>query len=177
VIDFFFGISLAWIGAAWIWLPNLAAIAGIFPAVMVTAVLAGRKRLVEERAGYVKWAEPRRRWERRNLWLAIAAGVALLGLGVGLFAVESAGTKVFESVGPAILAWLLAIMAIGVAFLISAWRMLAYAALLVVTGALAANQDANPGWPLLVAGIVITATGAAMLSMYLRRHPRVGNDD
>ncbi|MCP4249254.1 MAG: hypothetical protein GY778_19595, partial [bacterium] len=63
IIDLFVGASLLWIGAAWIWLPDLAGIAGIFPAVFVSSVLVVRKRFVEARTGYVKWSAPRRRWE------------------------------------------------------------------------------------------------------------------
>lgn len=175
IVDIFVGASLAWIGIAWIWLPDLAGLAGIFPAVLVTAMLEGRKRLVESRVGYVKWSEPRRRWERRNLVFALLAGVALFALGVGVFVVAGSraeGTGILGPLGPGILAWLLALLAIGLAFLMSTGRMLLYAAVLAIGGAVAAGADANPGWPLLPAGIVIAATGVAMLSAFLRgTHP------
>ncbi len=170
-VDIFVGLSLAWIGAAWIWLPDLAGIAGVLPAVLVTAMLEGRKKLVESRVGYVKWREPRRRWERRNLVVVLSAGGAPFAKGAapGVFAGSRPdGSGILGPLGPGILAWLLALLAIGLAFLMSTGRMLVYAAALTLGGVIAAWTDANPGWPLLPAGIVIGATGTAMLISFLR---------
>lgn len=172
IVDIFVGASLAWIGVAWIWLDDLAGLAGIFPAVLITAVLEGRKRLVESRVGYVKWRQPRRQWERRNLIVVVVAGVALLLLGVGTFLLtdsRSDETGILGSLGPGLLAFLLALLAIGLAFLMSTGRMFAYAAILAIGGAIAVATDANPGWPLLPTGIVIAATGVVMLIGFLRR--------
>jgi len=171
-VDLFVGVSLAWIGVAWIWLPDLAGLAGVFPAVSVTAMLQGRKRLVESRVGYVKWREPRRQWERRHLAVVLLAGVALFVLGVGVFAFVDSGSGssgILGPLGPGILAWLLALLATGLAFLLDARRMLVYAAALALGGIFAAAADANPGWPLLPAGIVIAATGTFMLVRFLDR--------
>ena len=172
IVDIFVGVSLAWIGIAWIWLDDLAGLAGIFPAVLITAVLEGRKRLVESRVGYVKWRQPRRKWERRNLIVVLLAGVALLLLGIGAFLLtdsRSDDTGILGPLGPGLLAFLLALLAIGLAFLMRTGRMLAYAAVLAIGGAIAVATDANPGWPLLPSGIVIAATGVAMLIGFLRR--------
>ena len=176
IIDLFVGLSIAWIGTAWIWLSDLAGVAGVFPAVFLTAVLAIRKRLVESRAGYVKWSPPRLRWERRNIMLVFAGGVAMFLLGIAAFVASADGSSLFDSVGPAILAWLLALMAFGLAFVMSAWRMLGYAAVLVVSGAMAAAAGANPGWPLLASGAAITVVGGVMLARFLRENPRIEAD-
>ena len=176
VIDLFCGLSLVWIGAAWIWIPSIAGLAGVLPAIFVTGVLASRKRLVEERAGYVKWLAPRRQWERRNLTLALAAGVFMFLLGIGAFLVVADGsTGLFDSVGPAILAWLLALMTLGLAFILSAPRMLLYGATLAVSGGFAAAVDANPGLPLLISGVMITLVGALLLRTFLTENPK-GDD-
>lgn len=178
-IDLFVGISLAWIGIAWIWLPDLAGVAGVFPAVFVTPVLAGRKKFVAERAGYVRWSEPRRSWERRNLMALLVAGVAMLGFGIGLFLAVNGSNdfSLFDTIGPGLLAFLLAIMAVGLAFLLDTWRMLTYAAVLLGGGIVAAAVDANPGWPLLAAGVAISAVATFMTIRFVARHPDVAADD
>lgn len=177
IIDLFAGASLVWIGVAWIWLPSLAGVAGVLPAVFISVVLAARKRFVAERTGYVKWSEPRRRWEHRNLVLVFAAGVLTFALGIGAFiAVESGADGMFEAVGPAILAWLLSLTAVGLAVVFSAPRMLLYALILAASGFVAAAAEANPGWPLLASGIAIVLVGALMLWRFVGDNPVVADD-
>lgn len=175
IVDVFVGLSLVWIGAAWIWLPDFAGLAGVLPAVFVTPLLAARKRFVESRVGYVKWSDNRRHWEHRNLLAGLLAGVLLLAGGIATFFAVSGpgGFDFMDAVGPGLLAFLLALMAIGLAFMMDAPRMFAYAAALVVAGAIAAWADANPGWPLLATGGFVTAVGAAMLLKMLRTSPAV----
>ena len=176
IIDLFVGLSLTWIGAVWIFLPDLAALAGILPAVFVAPMLAARKQIVEERIGYVKWADPRRRWERRNLIAVLTAGVLMVILGVGAYVAitrSSADGDVVTTLMPGVLAWLLALIAVGLGFLMQTWRMFAYAAVLAVGGMLTAWADGNPGWPMLSTGIVISAVGMIMLVKFVRDHPVV----
>jgi hypothetical protein len=174
VIDIFAGLSLAWIGTAWIWLPGFAGLAGVLPAVFVSTLLVARKRFVEARAGYVKFAEPRRRWERRNYLATLIGGATLLSLGVGVFlAVTSGNGDINWSVGPGLLAWLLALIAMVLGFLVAAPRMFGYAAVLAVAGVFAAMADAGPGWPLLVSGLVVLSVGSVMLKRFVGRYPRV----
>jgi hypothetical protein len=174
IIDIFVGISLMWVGAVWIWLPDLGGLAGIFPAVFIAVMLTARKRFLEARLGYVKWREPRRRWERRNLVALLGAGIALLVVGVAVFVVVRQGALDSDAprpFAPGLMAWLLALLAMGLAFLMSSWRMLAYAGVLAAAGLITVWAEARPGWPLLVAGVVITATGIVMFARLVRRHP------
>lgn len=171
ILDIFVGVSFLWIGSAWIWLSDLAGVAGVLPAVFLTTMLAGRKRFVESRTGYVKWSEPRRRWERRNLWMVFAAGVGLLLAGVGVFAAASSDTDLMDTVAPGLLAFLLALLAVGLAFVMETWRMLGYAAVLAIAGVITASAEANPGWPLLGTGPCIAVVGVALLIRYARRYP------
>ncbi len=174
IIDIFVGVSLVWLGVAFIWLRDYAGLAGILPAVFITPVLAGRKRFVESRGGYVKWSQTRRKWERRNLAVALSAGVVLLMIGVGVFVVvtqSSVDTNALGVLGPGLMAWLLALGALVLGFLMATWRMFAYAAVLAVGGVLTVWADARPGWPLLAAGIVVTVTGTVMLARFLRHNP------
>jgi hypothetical protein len=174
IIDIFVGVSMVWIGVAWIWLPDIAGLAGIFPAIFVTVMLQARKRFLEPRVGYVKWAGPRRRWEQRNLAIALVTGVVFLLLGIGVYIVasgSSADSTVLTMIGPGLIAWLLALLAIGLAFIMETWRMLAYAAILIVAGIITAWADASPGWPLLTAGVPITIVGIVILVQFICQNP------
>ena len=78
IVDLYLGASLLFFGAMWTWVNDLSGIAGLLPAVLVTPMLALHNRFVGARLGYVEWRPDRRRWERRNLVLLLAAGVGLL---------------------------------------------------------------------------------------------------
>ena len=174
IIDLFVGVSLLWIGAAWIWLPDFSGLAGVLPAVFVPIAMTARKRVVESRLGHVKWSEPRRNKERRNLIGLFAAGAFLFVLGVAAFFMLDQSTVSLDSLGsfmPGLLAWLLAVLALVLAYAMEAWRFVLYALVLAVAGLLAAVQSANPGWPMLSAGAVITLTGVTMLLMFLHANP------
>lgn len=176
IIDIYIGISLLWIGVAWIWLPDIAGIAGALPAIFITPMLIGRKRFSEKRIGYVKWTEPRRQWEHRGFVGALALGTAFLLLGVGVYMFSSDSATDGDTLGnlaPGLIAWLLAMVAIGLAFLMSARRMLAYGMVLIAGGIWTAQENGSPGWPLLAAGVVVTITGIAMLIRFIRENPVV----
>jgi vacuolar-type H+-ATPase subunit I/STV1 len=174
IIDLFVGISLVWIGSAWMWLPDIAGLAGIFPAVFAPMVIATRKSFVENRAGYVRWSEPRRNREHRTLVLALIFGVLLfLAAMVAYFVFDHrlSNGDVTDSIAPAVLAWILAILSLLIAYLLDAWRFLAYTAVLAVGGLIAALESANPGAPLLAAGAVMTIAGTIMLVQFVRANP------
>ncbi|HSF85803.1 MAG TPA: hypothetical protein VLG28_09145 [Acidimicrobiia bacterium] len=175
IIDLFVGLSMVWIGSAWIWLTDLAGVAGVFPAVMAPALLPLRTRIVESRTGYVKWRAPRRCWEQRTLLLVLAAGILMFALGIAAFVMlENSGElTVVEWIMPGLLALLMAVVAGGLAIAMAQPRMMVYAGVLVVAGLAAAGFETNPGWPLLAAGIAITVVGSGMLVRYLRTHPLV----
>ena len=176
IIDLYLGLSIVWLGTAWIWRPDLAGLAGILPAVLVVPVLMGRQTFLERRTGYVKWTEPRRKTEHRSLLGAAILGILLFALAIGAFLVvrrTSFDTGIFEAIAPALMAWLLALMTLVLAVVMTARRMIAYAAVLVVTGIVGAAFDANPGWPMLVSGLVIVAVGGSMLVSFLRVNPTV----
>ena len=169
IIDIYLGVSLLFMGAMWTWVQDLAGIAGVLPAVFLTPVLAGRKRFVEARLGHVEWRPSRRSWERRNLLLLLAAGVALLVLGLATYLfVDGGGLIPFA---PGILAWLLAAIALGLAFVLDAKRMLLYAAVLALSGVAVVAVGAEPGWPMLTSGVVATIVGSAMLRRFIERYP------
>ena len=171
IVDLYVGISMLFIGAMWTWVNDLAGIAGVLPAVFVAPVLTAHKRFVEARLGHVEWRPARRAWERRNVWLALGAGVGLLLLGIAGYVVAADGGGL--GVAPGILAWLLALIAIGLAILLDARRMLLYAAVLAVSGVAVVLLEAKPGWPMLAGGAVATAVGVVMLRRFVTRYPVV----
>jgi hypothetical protein len=176
IIDIFVGLSLVVIGAIWVWAEDYGGLAGILPAIMAPTVIPLRKQIVEARGGYVRWTARRRRWERRNLWGAFGAGVATLLLGiVAYFMAEGSapGRDLLADVAPGLLAFILAVVAIILAMMLESWRFFVYAAALIGGGLLAVADELNPGWPLLLAGIVVTIAGTVMLTRYLRANPVV----
>ncbi|MDJ0953939.1 MAG: hypothetical protein QNJ81_09680 [Acidimicrobiia bacterium] len=176
IIDIFVGLSLVVIGATWIWAEDYGSLAGVLPAVMVPTVIPLRKRVVETRGGYVKWSAPRRRWEQRNLVGVFVAGVATFLLGIAAyFMFESGGAArdLLTDIAPGMLAFILAVLALVLGAMMEQRRFFIYGAVLVAGGVLAVIEDANPGLPLLMAGVVVTAVGVVMLVRYLRANPRV----
>ena len=171
IVDIYLGLSLLFIGAMWTWVNELAGLAGVLPAIFVAPVLAGRKRFVEARLGHVRWRPSRRVWERRNQLVLLAAGVGLFVLGVGVYLVVAANGTGGLRIAPGILAWLLATLALGLAFLLDARRMLLYAAVLAVSGAVVVSLQAKPGWPMLACGVVATIVGLVMLRRFIERYP------
>lgn len=173
IVDIYLGISMLWIGAMWTWATDLAGLAGVFPAIFVAPMLAAHKRFVEPRLGHVEWRPARRAWERRNMLGLLGAGTALFVLVVSTFLlVDTSGGSL--QLAPGLLAWLLALLAVGLAFLLDARRMLLYALVLAVSGVVVVALEATPGWPMLVCGVVATAVGLVMLRRFVERYPVIG---
>lgn len=177
LIDLFIGLSAVWIGVAWLWLDDLAGLAGVLPAVLVVPFVTFRTRFVERRAGYVRFSARRRSWERRNLAILLIIGVVLFLVGIGAYLAFEAGNSsrdVLEVIAPGLIAFLLAVVVLIIAVASMLPRAFAYAGVLALAGAGAVAFDTNPGVPLLVSGAVITACGSILLVRFVRRHPTTG---
>lgn len=175
IIELFVGLSLLFIGSMWILLPDYAALAGVIPAVLIPSMIPIRKKFVEDRLGYVRWSEPRRNKERRNLVAMVAVGVLLFMGGIAAFFVvdrSMVDQALLDVVAPGLLAWLLALATLGLAFLMETWRFVVYAVVLALAGLVTGILGANPGWPLTTAGAVVAATGAILLIRFTRENPR-----
>jgi hypothetical protein len=138
-------------------------------------MLALRTRIVEPRAGYVRWAPARRQRQARSLLAVAAFGLGLLAVTGAVVALGStwiADSTVTAEAG--LLAWLLALAALALFVVMQTWRMVAYAAVLAAGGVVAALADLDPGWPLLASGIVVLAVAGGLLTRFLRtsRSPR-----
>ncbi len=176
IFDLFLGVSLIWIGVAWLWLPDLAGMAGVFPAILIAPVIKMRKQLVEPRIGYVKWSDARESQERRTLTQMLAFGVLMLAVGVGVFFLTTqtdADTDVLATVVPALPAWLLGIGAALFGFVSGVGRALWYAAILGVAGGVTIWLDQGPGLGLFVSGVLITLIAVTMVISFFGRYKTV----
>lgn len=176
IVDIFVGVSLLWIGAMWTWVNDLSGIAGVFPAIFVAPMLSAHRRFVEARLGRVEWRPARRGWERRNQLVLLAAGVGVFLLGVATYLLVDEPSATRLSLAPGILAWLLALLAIGLGFVLDARRMLLYAFVLAVSGAAVVLLEGQPGWPMLACGAVATVVGLVMLRRFVERYPVIDHE-
>lgn len=172
-IEIFLGLSLVWIGCAWVFLPDFAGLAGVLPAIFVAPFVTWRRKFLESRLGYVRFGTERRSWERRNLLIAVLGGVAILLLGVGVYLVVSSDRSppdIIESLLPGVIAFLLAAFVAALGLITGAWRLYVVAAVLVIGGVVAAIYDTNPGAPLIPAGVVSAIWGTVTLISFTRSH-------
>lgn len=172
LLDLYLGLSLLWVGAAWVWFEDLAAFAGLLPAVLAGPFATWRGRFLRDRGGYVRFSESRRGWERRNLGVFLGVGVALGGLVVLLVAVGGGPDgDLAQWLAPGLVALLVAVL-VGLLAAVSRVPRLAWYTLLLVLGGLgAAALDTNPGAPLLLAGVLVTGWAATLVSRYVASHP------
>jgi hypothetical protein len=176
IFDLFVGVSLLWIGATWLWLPDLAGLAGVFPAIFIAPVIQMRKRLVEPRIGYVKWSDARENQERRTLTQMLTFGALVLVVGVGVFILTTQSdstTDTLASLVPALPAWLVGIGAALFGLVSGVSRALGYAAILGVAGGATIWLDEGPGLGLFASGILITLIAIAMVISFFGRYKPV----
>jgi hypothetical protein len=173
VVDLFAGLSLIWIGACWLWFEAIAPFAAILPAVLIPTLVPIRRRLTESRAGYLRWTEPRRTWERRQLIGLAALGVGTLVVVGGLIAYRMLDDGAIDVSGfaAAIPAVLVAIPVVFFAVVTGLRRLWAYAFVIVATALATVAANQNPGWPLLVGGLAMLVTGIVLFAEFRRSTP------
>jgi hypothetical protein len=179
ILDTFFGLSLLWIGAAWLWFPDISGIAGIFPAILVVPAIALQKRVVSDRLGHVVWSGTRRHRERVGAVALVGLGAVVLALGIGVYLAatqQGSDTSLIETLSPGLPALLLAVGAAAVALTTGIRRPFIYAAILGISGLLTIRGDGDPGLDMFVSGSIITIIGTTMLTTFLRRYPRRPRD-
>lgn len=172
LMDLFFGLSVAFVGAAWLWLPDLAGLAGVIPAVLVGPVIALRTRIVEPRLGYVRWSEARVRRERRGYVQLLALGLIVFVLGVAAFVwTDNRGSgDLIGDLIPGLPSVLLAVGAFALGLAAGVTRALAYAAVLAAAGLATIMAAADPGLDMLVAGTAISLFATGLVTAFLRHH-------
>ena len=172
LLDLFIGLSLLWIGAVWLWFEDMAAFAGMLPALLATPFASWRGRFLRTRGGYVRFSESRRGWERRNLAAFLGVGVAVAAVALLALAVDrTPGQDVAQWLAPGLIALIIALLLGLLAAVSRLPRMAWYTVLLVLGGLGAAALSTNPGAPLVLAGLIITGWGAVLVGRYLQTHP------
>ena len=175
LLDLFIGLSLLWIGGVWLGAEDVAALAGLLPAVLATPFATWRGRFLRDRSGHVRFSDTRREWERRNLAVFLGVGVAAAVVVLVLVARGPGwGRDAAQWFAPGLIALFTAVL-LGLLAAVSRIPRLAWYTLLLLVGAVgAAALAANPGAPLVLAGAVITAGAVVLVRRYLRAHPAAG---
>lgn len=176
LLDLFFGASLVWIGACWLWIEPLSGIAAVFPAALLPAVIVIRRRIVEPRAGYARWTADRREWEQRELRGLLFLGIALLVLGIVLAGSRLLGDGLFDAstVVAGLPAVLIALPVLLLAAATGLRRLWAYALALVSAAVITVALALDPGPGLLLSGVLVLLAGIALFARFLRSRPAQG---
>ncbi len=174
VIDVFVGMSMVVIGVTWIVIPNVLSVVTAGVAISISPMLAWRRRLIEDRTGYVMFTEPRRLWERRIYTTAavLFGGFMLLARPLGSLQPED----IDWMVGPdSLVVWLVAAVLLLLGVQTKLTRLLVYSLVLTAAGTIPfVISTESFGWPLLISGAVIVAVGSALIRRFVIRHPRIG---
>lgn len=175
LVDLFAGLALIWVGACWLWLEPFAPFAAIVPAALAPTLIPVRKRLVESKAGYVRWTAARRAKERLQLTGLAALGIGALGVAVAAFVVlggEADGARSLVAGLPAVL---VAIAVVVLAAMSGLWRLWGYALVLLAAAAVTIVAGDGPGWPLLAGGIAMLLSGIVLYARFPTTRP--GEDE
>jgi len=168
LLDLLCGVGLLGVGIGFN--TDLFVFAALMPALLTALWRPLRARLVEPRGGYVRFSRSRQSRTTRELRLTAALGTVALLLAVTLFFVlRSRGTTpVAVHLVPGLPAALVAIgFSLG-GWLTGARRFHWYAVALVGAALVTIVFSGNPGPPLVVVGLLVVATGAILLSRFLK---------
>lgn len=172
VIDMFVGLSAVVIGAAWMVVPGILSGVTALVAICISPVLARRRRFVEERTGYVRFAEPRRLWERR-IYTTVAVlfgGFMLLARPLGALQDEDIDWLLRPDTA---VVWFVATVLLVLGLLTGLNRLYGYAVVLTVAGTAAVMMGGRLGWPLVVSGVVALLAGSVLMRRFISHHPRL----
>lgn len=129
-----------------------------------------RHRIVEPRAGFVRFSLSRRQRTSRRLWQTAGLGLVALALtAAAIVVVPTRGPEpMLRSLSAGLPAVLVAVPASLAALLTGARRFLAYALVLVAGAVVTVVVEAGPAPPLTAAGLVAVGAGAGLLARFLR---------
>ena len=170
--DVFVGLTLAWIGVAWLWIDSWAAEAATIPAVLGWMMIPLRRRFLAGRVGRVRWTTPRRQWERKQLKLLLVfAQLSLFGF-AGFVLVRNVSAITARNLMAGLPAGLLAVGAFVLATTVGFQRLWGYGAILLTAALVTVLAKAGPGGSLLVSGSVIGVVGSVIFIRFLRANPK-----
>lgn len=168
LLDLLSGAALLVTGAGWAL--GLGALAAVQAPLWVVLWAPLRRRVVEPRAGFVRFSAARRQRTTGGLRWTLATGVAALLLTAGavtLVALRGAPTAA-PRLAAALPAVLVAVPAVPAAVLTGARRFHVYAIALLVAAALTVVLDTGPALPLVAVGLGAVAAGTVLLRRFLR---------
>lgn len=180
ILDIFLGLSVLWIGAAWLWFPDISGMTAVFRGVLLAFALVVQKHFVSERRSRVEWSETHRHRGHSGTVVLVSVGALVFALGVGAYGAASqqaSDTSLVEALIPGLPALLLAVVAIAVGLATGIRRPFVYAAILGISGLSTIWGDGDPGLDMFVAGSIIAIVGATMLTAFLHRYPRRPPDE
>jgi len=147
------------------WLVGLGALAGLHAPFWLVLWQPLHHRIVEPRAGFVRFSRSRRGRTRRHLWLNLVVGVSLLALVLVLRDPGPGG--VLARLSPGLPALLVAIAAILMGVLTGAGRFHLYAAGLIGAAAVTAWLGLEPAPALIAGGVLVLTTGIWLLARFI----------
>lgn len=172
LVDIFIGLGMALIGGSWLWVESNAGVAGAIAAVIAWVMVPVRRRFVEPRMGYVKWAAPRIKWENQQkkllFWMLTAS--VLVGVAFVQASLTDGASTGDRTVVAGLPALLFAVGAFVVAARSGIRRLWVYGTVLLAAAAVTVAIEAGPGGSLFVCGVVIGVGGVALLVRFLRLH-------
>jgi hypothetical protein len=168
LLDLLCGVGLLGIGIGFA--TDHFVFSAVMPALLTVLWRPLRARVVEPRSGYVRFTRSRRSRTTRELRLTAALGTAVLFLAVTVsFILRSRGTTpVAVLLVPGLPAALVAVgFSLG-GWLTGARRFHWYAVALVGAALVTIVFGGSPGPPLVAVGLLVVATGAILLSRFLK---------
>lgn len=167
LIDLFFGLGAMAIGICWA--TGLVALGALIPAVLVPFWSPLRRKLIEPRAGIVKFARARAESNRRMLRTAFLIGLGSLTLFTALFWFAGPGQldiiRTFIAGVPAILVGAVAcLVVLGLRIA----RFLLHALVFATCGVAIALIDGNPAVAIIAGGAIVALSGTWILIRFLR---------
>ena len=173
LLDLFGAIAVLAIGVCWTY--DLIVGAAIVPAVMVPLWVPIRRRFIEPRLGMVEFSDARDRHNAGRLKMVAALGVGTFFLAVVLYFLrDRLGVSPAVTVVAGLPAMLLGLLATLTAFMISAFRYLAYAAVLVIAGISGALAGFEPGPIMSAAGVSLLLVAFVVVIRFVRENPVSG---
>ena len=168
LLDLLFGIALVGMGLGWE--TRLGAFAVLFAPLLTVFWVPLRQKIVEPRAGYVRFSQARRKENTHRLALTLTLGfgaLALVLLATHLVRARGAGADLAHLVAglPAVL---VAIGAVLAGVLTGARRFHVYATALVAVAALTILLGQGPALPLVVGGVVVLLSASVLLTRFIR---------
>jgi len=170
LLDLFAAVGVLGIGL--LWLHGIPAAAAIVPALLASLWVPARRRYIEPRLGLIEFSAQRERHNRRLLKLVLYTGIGCLILALEVFFHRDAlNAQLAVRLSAGLPAVILALLAAITAFLVSAPRFLAYAAVLVVAAFAGSAQGWLPGQILTAAGAAVMAAAVVVLLRFCRDNP------